>query len=31
LIQRRYMGEPNLGDMSSVANPEALDAIRDAR
>jgi acetyl-CoA synthetase len=31
LIQRRYLGEPNLGDMSSVANPEALDAIRNAR
>jgi acetyl-CoA synthetase len=31
LIQRRYLGEPELGDMSSVANPEALDAIRDAR
>jgi acetyl-CoA synthetase len=31
LIQRRYLGEPDLGDMSSVANPEALDAIRNAR
>jgi acetyl-CoA synthetase len=31
LIQRKYLGEPDLGDMSSVANPEALDAIRRAR
>jgi acetyl-CoA synthetase len=30
LIQQRYLGEP-LGDLSSVANPEALQAIADAR
>ena len=27
LIQRKYLGETELGDMSSVANPEAIDAI----
>jgi acetyl-CoA synthetase len=31
LIQRCYRGERELGDLSSVANPEALDAIRNAR
>jgi acetyl-CoA synthetase len=27
LIQRRFLGETELGDMSGIANPEALDAI----
>jgi acetyl-CoA synthetase len=27
LIQKKYLGETNMGDLSSVANPEALDAI----
>jgi acetyl-CoA synthetase len=31
LIQRRYLGESELGDLSSVANPEALDRISQAR
>jgi acetyl-CoA synthetase len=31
LIQRRFLGETELGDMSSVANPDALDAIGRAR
>jgi len=31
LIQRAWLGEPVLGDLSSVANPEALDAIAGAR
>jgi acetyl-CoA synthetase len=31
LIQRRYLGESELGDLSSVANPEALDGIAGAR
>lgn len=31
LIKRCYLGERELGDMSSVNNPEALDAIRNAR
>ncbi len=30
LIQRRYLGETELGDLSSVANPEALDRIAEA-
>jgi acetyl-CoA synthetase len=30
LIQQRHLGQP-LGDLSSVANPEALDAISQAR
>jgi acetyl-CoA synthetase len=31
LIQRRFLGEADLGDMSGVANPEALEAIAQAR
>jgi acetyl-CoA synthetase len=31
LIQRRYLGEPDLGDLSSVANPDALERIGAAR
>lgn len=31
LIQRRHLGETDLGDLASVANPEALDAIASAR
>ncbi len=31
LIQERYLGRTDLGDTSSVANPEALDAIARAR
>ena len=31
LIQRRYLGEQELGDLASVANPAALEAIADAR
>jgi acetyl-CoA synthetase len=31
LIQKKYLGEQDLGDLSSVANPEALDAISEAR
>jgi acetyl-CoA synthetase len=31
LIQRSYMGQAELGDLSSVANPEALDGIARAR
>ena len=31
LIQKRYLGAEELGDLSSVANPEALDAIAAAR
>ena len=31
LIQRRYLGEDELGDLSSVANPDALNAIAEAR
>jgi len=31
LIQRRYLGEAELGDLSSVANPEGLDGIARAR
>jgi acetyl-CoA synthetase len=31
LIQRRYLGEQDLGDLSSVHNPEALEAIARAR
>jgi acetyl-CoA synthetase len=31
LIQRRFLGETTLGDMSSVANPDALEAIARAR
>jgi acetyl-CoA synthetase len=31
LIRRRYLGEADLGDLSSVANPEALEAIAKAR
>ncbi len=31
LIQKKYLGEKELGDLSSVANPEALDAISKAR
>jgi acetyl-CoA synthetase len=27
LIQKKYLGETDLGDLSSVANPEALEAI----
>jgi acetyl-CoA synthetase len=31
LIQHKYLGEPNLGDLSSVANPDALEGISRAR
>jgi acetyl-CoA synthetase len=31
LVQRRHLGESDLGDLSSVANPEALDGIARAR
>ena len=31
LIQRRHLGETDLGDLSSVANPEALESIARAR
>lgn len=30
LIQRKHLGETNMGDLSSVANPEALEAISKA-
>jgi acetyl-CoA synthetase len=31
LIQKTYLGDAALGDVSSVANPEALDAIARSR
>ncbi len=31
LIRNRYLGEEDLGDLSSVANPQALDTIAQAR
>jgi acetyl-CoA synthetase len=31
LIQKRFLGETQLGDMSGVANPDALEAIARAR
>ena len=31
LIRRRYLGDQDLGDLSSVANPEAIEAIARAR
>lgn len=31
MIAKRHLGEQNLGDVSSLANPEALDAIARAR
>jgi acetyl-CoA synthetase len=31
LIQRRHLGHTELGDLSSVANPDALEAIASAR
>jgi acetyl-CoA synthetase len=31
LIQRRFLGETELGDLSSVSNPEALEAVARAR
>ncbi|MCA8935819.1 MAG: AMP-binding protein [Planctomycetes bacterium] len=31
LIQKKYLGEENVGDLSSVANPDALEAIGKAR
>jgi acetyl-CoA synthetase len=31
LIQRKYLGEPDLGDLASVANPDALEGIARAR
>jgi len=31
LIKRRYLGETELGDLSSVANPEALESVATAR
>lgn len=31
LIQKKYLGESNLGDLSSVANPEALEGLARAR
>ncbi len=30
LIQKKHLGETNMGDLSSVANPEALEAISKA-
>ena len=30
LIQKKYLGDENLGDISSVSNPEALEAIAKA-
>lgn len=30
LIQKKYLGEEDMGDLSSVANPEALEAIATA-
>ncbi|MCA8946205.1 MAG: AMP-dependent synthetase, partial [Planctomycetes bacterium] len=31
LIQKKYLGDDQIGDLSSVANPEALEAIGKAR
>ncbi|HET6334973.1 MAG TPA: AMP-binding protein [Polyangiales bacterium] len=31
LVQQRYLGSADLGDLSSIANPEALEAIGRAR
>lgn len=31
LVRARYLGEEDLGDLSSVQNPDAIDAIADAR
>lgn len=31
LIQKKYLGDNEIGDLSSVANPEALEAISKAR
>jgi acetyl-CoA synthetase len=31
LIQRRYLGQTELGDLSSVANPEALELVARAK
>ncbi|UCC71705.1 MAG: AMP-binding protein [Gemmatimonadota bacterium] len=31
LVQKKYLGEQDLGDLSSVQNPEALDAIAAAQ
>ena len=31
LIQRKHLGESDLGDLASVSNPNALDAIAQAR
>jgi acetyl-CoA synthetase len=31
LIQKKYLGETNMGDLSRVANPEALDCIARAK
>jgi acetyl-CoA synthetase len=31
LIQKTHLGDPSVGDLSSVANPEALRAIAEAR
>ena len=31
LIQKKHLGADDLGDLTSVANPEALDAIAEAR
>ncbi len=31
LIRARHLGDDDLGDLTSIANPEALDAIRDCR
>ncbi|KAA0208636.1 AMP-dependent synthetase [bacterium] len=31
LIQKKHLGEQNLGDLSSVANPDALEAVAKAR
>jgi acetyl-CoA synthetase len=31
LIQKTHLGDPHVGDLSSVANPDALRAIAEAR
>ncbi|HKP60221.1 MAG TPA: AMP-binding protein [Polyangiales bacterium] len=31
LVQKRFLNEPDLGDLSSIANPDALEAIGRAR
>ncbi len=31
LIKERYLGKEDLGDLSSIANPDALESIASAR